>query len=434
MLSSTELLFSAKTNESTTEKEFTLDLWDHLTLPYFMGLPLNDFSNIPRGFGHVLNKNESSTRVDFLLSDQIYEDPQVLLSGIQWKLMVEHRKGFSLPNGWKGDWGIIGALSLFQKEPNWADYLIKTFEKMIGGTSKRFEPDGVPEHGFRITGKDGNVLWEVKHNDWILENPFFFGRIGGSFSDKTQWALSGALSPHLWGKKLPGSSVSMGAEFYYQMSSKSIFYINSGLTWVFDKKNIGELLEETTIFGGALGVNYTLNESYLQIAYSFNTNPYQLEGSSFGESTEQISISWVVPIGKKDSSGMLTIYIPPGQEAINTKEASTNNDLPAPDTVVGFTYVQSSANSPLVSKEKQELYGGINLDPTHADFQVQQNNQKTPLLFSEKSFEYMNNIQGFSPIILKILPINNLPLLLGFQMDSSNELSPLTENNELPDK
>ncbi len=73
--------------------------------------------------------------------------------------------------------------------------------------------------------------------------------------------------------------------------------------------------------------------------------------------------------------------------------------------------------------------GGIDLNPNTIDMQLEKENGQGFVLPAAtfEQIESLRNVEGFLPTIINIVPIVNLPLLLGFADDQDSEPNNTTQ-------
>ncbi len=81
-----------------------------------------------------------------------------------------------------------------------------------------------------------------------------------------------------------------------------------------------------------------------------------------------------------------------------------------PDVPIDSAQVSESVDRAVVVNK--DRYGGINLDPAMLNLQIKHDGNGIPLPIDQQPIGNMK-IDGFMPVIIKVTPINNLPLLLG---------------------
>ena len=69
--------------------------------------------------------------------------------------------------------------------------------------------------------------------------------------------------------------------------------------------------------------------------------------------------------------------------------------------------------------------GGIDFNPKALDLNIKKDGRGLPLPVSQQPIEQFMKLEGFTPVIINIAPIQNLPLLLGLskEEESPKELS-----------
>jgi len=72
---------------------------------------------------------------------------------------------------------------------------------------------------------------------------------------------------------------------------------------------------------------------------------------------------------------------------------------------------QSESSSPL---------GGIDLNPSLMDLQIKRDGNGIPLPMRLQPVEVLD-IEGFVPVIINVIPVSNVPLLLGFDLPQEDE-------------
>ncbi|MBP9854210.1 MAG: isocitrate lyase/phosphoenolpyruvate mutase family protein [Candidatus Omnitrophica bacterium] len=70
--------------------------------------------------------------------------------------------------------------------------------------------------------------------------------------------------------------------------------------------------------------------------------------------------------------------------------------------------------------QKPENTGGIDLNPALLDLQIKRDGSGVPLPMIQQPSDLMKNIEGFIPVIINIVPVSNMPLILGFLDENGN--------------
>jgi len=66
-----------------------------------------------------------------------------------------------------------------------------------------------------------------------------------------------------------------------------------------------------------------------------------------------------------------------------------------------------------IERNPKAAPGGIDFNPALFDLEIKRDDNGVPLPIEMQSIPELNNIQGFVPVILEILPATNVPMLLG---------------------
>lgn len=114
-------------------------------------------------------------------------------------------------------------------------------------------------------------------------------------------------------------------------------------------------------------------------------------------------------------------------QALITEElrVNTNYRAQADAALLGEDATKDSSGTPtnatadnalVVSTPKEQKYGGIDLNPKLLDLQIKRDDQGIPLPLFDQPIEQMN-IEGFVPVIINVVPLTNLPFLLGVKAD-----------------
>ncbi len=130
-----------------------------------------------------------------------------------------------------------------------------------------------------------------------------------------------------------------------------------------------------------------------------------------------------VDIGNKDNERVLSEqiieWITRKQDIFRQIEASSSlKDIQTKRTVVSSSIIASD-----------EIKGGIDLNPTMLNMNIQRDGNGVALPASRQSIENIN-VRGFIPVIINITPIVNLPLLIGL-VDTEKESDSVSYNSTL---
>nr|MBP9854211.1 hypothetical protein [Candidatus Omnitrophota bacterium] len=74
--------------------------------------------------------------------------------------------------------------------------------------------------------------------------------------------------------------------------------------------------------------------------------------------------------------------------------------------------------------------GGIDLNPDLLDLQIKRDGNGIPLPMTQQPSDLMKNIEGFIPVIINVVPVTNMPFLLGMVGDESDSNRITYDNHE----
>lgn len=97
---------------------------------------------------------------------------------------------------------------------------------------------------------------------------------------------------------------------------------------------------------------------------------------------------------------------------------SNRDDIPDSDIPVYEKWISEKAKG---RDSAMTAPGGIDFNPKALDLNIKRDGRGLPLPVSQQPIEMFENLDGFTPIIINIAPIQNLPLILGLKEEDQEQ-------------
>jgi len=156
-------------------------------------------------------------------------------------------------------------------------------------------------------------------------------------------------------------------------------------------------------------------------------------GGTLQKLVEETSDAVMFNISGEKKKGNSTDYAQEALELLDLFKRNINRtDVDVRTSYKGdriqFEFVMPVASSGLQRKSADDEVqpGGIDLNPQYLDLQIKRDGNGIPLPLLQQPL-HLINIEGFTPIIINVLPVTNLPLFLGLY--DNKEPSPFANDN-----